>query len=251
MLSYNLFPNPTFEEGAQLDNPALALPGGGWQRGGSDPSIDLVVTNNSVSPTHALALLDADESNYGEWYLFLDLSGLANEGDVVDLQWFQLYSLTNGNMRLSFSFLDASGNRLTGQDYGVSGQSAGWKDDLAASTFERQFQRLIVPAGTTQLRVNFASGGSAAATGLMVIDDLSMRLGQLLITEIAAQPNGVNLTWYSLADKTYTVLYADALSPTAVWTPLVTGLSSGGTTTAYLDTASHAAGRGFYRVVQE
>lgn len=251
VLSYNLFPNPTFEEGAQLDNPALALPAGGWQRGGSDPSIDLVITNKSASPTHALALLDADESNYGEWYLLLDLSSLVKEGDVLDLQWFQLYNLTNGNMRLSFSFLDTSGNRLTGEDYGVSGQSTGWKDDLAASTFERQFQRLIVPAGTTQLRVNFASGGSAAATGLMVIDDLSMRLGQLLITQIATQPGGINLTWYSLADKTYTVSYADALSPTTVWSPLVTGLPSGGTTTTYLDTASHAAGRGFYRVVQE
>src|SRR5437867_273738 len=81
----------TFEAGIQLDDPILGIPLGGWSHGGSSPSMDLVITNNSVSPTHSIELLDNDPNNYGEWYLSptVDLSGLVAENDVVDIQWFQ------------------------------------------------------------------------------------------------------------------------------------------------------------------
>ena len=36
VLAGNFFPNPTFEEGVQLDNPTLGIPAGGWNRGGSN-----------------------------------------------------------------------------------------------------------------------------------------------------------------------------------------------------------------------
>ena len=38
VLAGNFFPNPTFEEGVQLDNPTLGIPAGGWNRGGSSSS---------------------------------------------------------------------------------------------------------------------------------------------------------------------------------------------------------------------
>ena len=154
VLAGNFFPNPTFEDGAALDDPILALPAGGWQRGGSSTAIDQMTTNNWVSPTHTLALVDNDAANYGEWYLFTDISTLVTDGAAVDIQWYQMFSTTNGGMRLSFAFLDKDNNTLFSQDFGVTGDSPGWNGSVAASTFDKQTQRLTVPPGTTQLRVN-------------------------------------------------------------------------------------------------
>jgi hypothetical protein len=251
VLAGNFFPNPTFENGDQLDNPTAATPAGIWHRGGSDGSIDQVTTANSVSRTHSLSLLDNDPANYGEWYGFLDLTGIVTNGEVLDFQWYQLYSVDSGNMRLSFAFLDAGNNTLTSHDFNVSGQSSGWNGSVASSTFERQLQRLAVPTGTTQLRVNFASGGASSVTGTMVIDDLSIQVGRLSITGVTRDVNGVNLTWDSLPTATYTVRFRSALGPATPWTPLVTNWASGGVTTSYLDTASHSGNQGFYSVVQE
>ena len=242
VLAGNFFPNPTFEEGVQLDNPTLGIPAGGWLRGGSSSLIDQVTTNNSTSPTHSLELLDNDPNNYGEWYMFLNLSGLVSDNDAVDIQWFQLYSITNGNMRLSFAFLDSGGNPLFNVDNNTSsdGTNAGWQGSVGPpSTFEQQFIRLAVPVGTTQLRVNFASGGSESVTGVMLIDDLSVRLSKPYITAATGQPGSFNLTWNSMASKNYTVQFSGTLSPTPTWTPLATNIIGGFPTTSYLDAASH------------
>ncbi len=249
--SFNLFPNPTFEDGAQLDNATLALPAGGWQRGGSDASIDQALTNNAVSPSHSLALVDNNDSGYGEWYMFLNLPGFATNAGVVDIQWFEIYNTTNGGMRLSFAFLDAANNTLASQDFNVTDASPGWTGSVDTSPFETRFERLAVPAGVVQMRVNFASGGSVNVTGVMVIDDLSMRLSQPLFSQITTGSDGVNLTWYSLPAATYTVQSTDNLSAATIWTPLTTGLGSGGLTTSYLDTAAHPGAKTFYRVLQE
>jgi hypothetical protein len=244
----NFFPNPTFENGDQLDNPTAALPAGIWNRGGSDGSIDQVSTGNSVSPTHSLALVDNNPNGYGEWYGYLTLAGVV-PGDVLSFQWFQLYSVSNGNpMRLTFAFTDAGNNQLASQDYNVSGDSPGWTGTVATSPFERQNHRLLVPAGTVKLRVNLASGGSSAVMGVMLIDDLSVTLSKPVITEFGFQPGGFNLTWESMPNKTYTVQFGSTLGSLAT---LATGVASGGLLTSYLDQAIHAGNAGFYRVIQE
>jgi hypothetical protein len=254
VLAGNFFPNPTFEAGVQLDNPTLAIPAGGWNRGGSSASIDQVTTNNSTSPTHSLELLDNDTGNYGEWYMFFNLSGLVTNNDAVDIQWFQLYSITNGSMRLSFAFLDSGNNQLFGIDYNTSpnGTNAGWQGSVGPpSKFEQQFQRLAVPAGTRQLRVNFASGGAASVTGVMLIDDLSVRLSKPYISAATGQPGSFNLTWNSMASKNYTVQFTGTLSPTPTWTTLATNIPGAFPTTSYLDTASHGGHQGYYRILQQ
>ena len=161
-------------------------------------------------------MLDNDTGNYGEWYMFFNLSGLVTDNDAVDIQWFQLYSVTNGSMRLSFAFLDASGNALSGVDYNTSpnGTNAGWQGSVGPpSTFEQQFQRLAVPVGTTQLRVNFASGGASSVTGVMLIDDLSVRLSKPYISAASGQPGSFNLTWNSMAEqKLYGPVYRNAFA---------------------------------------
>ena len=255
VLTGNFFPNPTFEEGIQLDNGTLGIPSGGWSHGGSSPSIDQITTNNSVSPTHSLELLDNDPNNYGEWYLSpaVDLSGIAVAGDVVDIQWFQIYSVTNGSMRLSVAFLDSKGNQLTSQDFNTAGngKSSGWNGTVAASSFERQLQRLLVPAGAKQLRFNFASGGASTVTGVMLIDDLSVRVSVPNFTDVTPQAGGLDLIWNGVPRKTYTVLFSSTLSPTPIWTPLATNISGVFPTTDYLDSATHAGNQGYYLIKQE
>jgi hypothetical protein len=250
ILAGNIFPNPTFEEGDQLDNPAAALPAGIWQRGGNG-SLDQVSTGNSVSPTHSLSLLDNSERDYGEWYGFLTLSGIV-PGDVLDLQWFQLYSVSNGGpMRLTFAFTDANNGQLESHDYNVNGDSPGWQGSVATSPFEQVNRRLLVPDGTVKLRVNLASGGASSVTGTMVIDNLSVALSKPRLTELVPQVGGFDLTWDSVPGKTYTVRFASTLGSPPIWTALATGLASGGLTTTYSDTTVHPGNTGLYQVIQE
>jgi hypothetical protein len=253
VLNGDFFPNPTFENGAQLDNPMLGVPAGGWQRGGSSSAIDQISTNDSVSPTHSLALVDSDINNYGEWYMFLNLAGLVTNNDAVDIQWFQVYSTTNGSMRLSFAFLDSGNNTLFGIDYNVTNQSPGWLGTVAGSPFEKQSQRLLVPVGTTQLRVNLASGGAASVIGTLLIDDLSVRLSKPVITAATGQSGNFNLTWNSMPSKLYTVSFTGDLSGTPTWTSLATHIpgATGLLTTSYQDLVVHGGNGGFYRIVQE
>ena len=252
VLSGNFLPNPTFENGDQLDNPTAASPAGIWNRGGSDGSIDQVSTANSVSPTHSLALVDNNETGYGEWYGYLTLPGI-NENDVLDLQWFQLYDTTNGGMRLSVAFTDASNNQLENHDFNVSGQSPGWLGTLAASPFEQRDERLLVPANAAKLRFNFASGGASLVTGTMLIDDLSVRLSKPIITAFGPEPGGFSLTWNSMPSKTYTVQFASVLaSPSTSWSSLATGIPGDvSLVNTYHDTVVHSGKSGFYRIVQE
>src|SRR5260221_7204302 len=80
-LPNNFWPNSAFESGSSLDSPTGTPTG--WNRGGSDPTICQVTTNNSTSPTHSLIVNDADIANYGEWYSDLILTGVANPGAPI------------------------------------------------------------------------------------------------------------------------------------------------------------------------
>jgi hypothetical protein len=262
ILEGNFFPNPTFEVGSLLDNPAAASPAG-WTRGGSDTTIDQVTTSNSVSPTHSLSLVDnsgpfPDSGTYGEWYQYLTLSGVS-ANDVFDIQFFRIYNTTNtddftsGSMRLTFGFRDAGGISF-GPEYNfeVGGQSPGWLGSVAASPFERVTGRFLVPAGTAQLSVKFASGGSGFVTGTMVIDDLSVRISKPVITSITVSGGDRTITWLSMPSKLYTVQFASALGSPTAWTSLITGLAGDvSLSNTYVDSIAHAGNAGFYRIIQE
>src|SRR5260221_377176 len=101
-LPNNFWPNSAFESGSSLDSPTGTPTG--WNRGGSDTTICQVTTNNFVSASHALIVSDADTNNYGEWYSDLLLTGVASPGAPLNLQWFELYNVTGGEMRLSVLF---------------------------------------------------------------------------------------------------------------------------------------------------
>src|SRR5207244_6716046 len=109
----------------------------------------------------------------GEWYSDVLLSGNASAGDVVNIQWFEMFNIANGEMRLTVRFLDALDN---GPDnhFVVSGQSAGWQGSIESSSFVKRNQSLTVPAGAVKMRCALVSGGPEATTGVYLIDDLSV-----------------------------------------------------------------------------
>jgi hypothetical protein len=262
VLAGNFFPNPTFEEGADLDDATLGTPAGGWQRGGSSPVIDQISTNNWTSPTHSLALVDNDTNNYGEWYMTFSLAGLATNSDVVDIQWFQLYNITNGAMRLTVEFFDTNNDNLESINYNTAlngtnngGSSSNWLGGIGVpSTFDQEFERVQLPAGTSTLQMHFASGGSSDVTGVFLIDDLSVRLSAPNITAVSGLPGNLTLTWNSMPTRTYSVLFNNTLSTNlSTWTPLATNIvGAGGSpfTSTYTDSVTHGSGNGFY-VIQE
>ena len=111
LLTNNFWVNPTFESGINL-NQTNGTPSN-WVRGGDDTNICQVITNNSVSSSHSLAVIDTDGS-FGEWYSDVTLSGNATNGATLNIQWYEMYSVPaqggSSEMRLTVTFLDANTN---------------------------------------------------------------------------------------------------------------------------------------------
>src|SRR6202012_2434233 len=123
----------------------------GWVRNGSDATIDQVTTANSTSPTHSLAVIDNETNNYGEWDADLALSSTnAAPGDLVNIQYSALYSITNGPMRLTALFFDANSNAISSTDFNMTGQSSGWAGTIAGSSFTVVTQQVTVPASAVR-----------------------------------------------------------------------------------------------------
>ncbi len=167
----NFWPNATFETGDNLDQPTGTPTD--WNRGGNNPAICQVTTENSVSATHALIVNDTDAAGYGEWYSDLDLDGLAAAGDDLDLHWSQMFNVTGGEMRLSLLLLDANGT-IGEQHFTTTGKSVGWKTTVADSPFVAVTKKVPVPQGALKIRLSLVSGGPSETKGVMVIDDLSV-----------------------------------------------------------------------------
>ncbi len=174
VLAGNFWPNPSFESGTNLDqtngNPTI------WNSYNSGTAVICqVTTNNYTSASHALVVVDNDPLNYGSWYSDqISLVGHANPGDTLNLQWFELYSITNDNMRVTFSFYNAGGNDVDDISFQVTGNSPGWQGSIANSGFTKVNQLVTVPPNATKLLVQLVSGGGADSIGFMMIDDLSI-----------------------------------------------------------------------------
>ena len=189
LLAGNFWINPTFESGQNLDEPS-GTPSG-WNRGGSDALIDQVSQDNSQSTSHSLAVVDSDAANYGEWYADVGLGGRANPGDALNLQWFQVYDIAGGEMRVSVLFLDGTDAVVGENHFPVTGQSAGWTGTLTASPMVKHNARVSVPETATKLRISLVSGGPAETTGVFLIDDLSVATvpNTLLTGNVWPNPN--------------------------------------------------------------
>src|SRR5258706_4784921 len=172
LLPNNFWVNSTFESGANL-NQTTGTPSN-WTRDGSDTTICQVITDNSVSSSHSLAVI-VNNASFGEWRSDVSLLGKATNGDVLDIQWYEMYNLSAPEMRLTVQVFNASSNVLGETHLTTSGtSSAGWRGTIATSTFTRRNAGLVVPAGAVTMRCALASGGFPGITGEMVIDDLSV-----------------------------------------------------------------------------
>ena len=207
LLPGNFWPNPSFELGSNLDQ-TNGVPTG-WNNWNSGSSyITQVTTNNYVSATHALALVDNDPVNYGSWYSnHAPLTNTAVAGSILNLQWFELYSITNGDFRVVFTFFDGGGNSLGGDhNFVVNGNSAGWQGAVAGSGFTKHNEQLTVPAGAVTIAVQFVSAGRGAETGIMMIDNLSIALrrrGQRSCRAISGRIQALNQgqIWIKLTES--------------------------------------------------
>src|SRR5450759_1880318 len=133
LLPNNFWTNSTFESGINL-NQTTGTPSN-WIRDGGDTTICQVITDNSVSPSHSLAVIDNNTdpiNGYGEWRSDVSLSGNATNGDVLNIQWFEMYNLSAPEMRLTVQFFDAALNVVGATDFAPSGtNSAGWVSTIA------------------------------------------------------------------------------------------------------------------------
>lgn len=172
VLAGNVWPNPGFEEGTELDLPT-GMPTA-WNRGGNEGALCVVINSNAVSPTHALAVVDDSDAGYGEWYANLPLGAATAGGRLLNVQWFELFSIPAGEMRVTLLFFDAANQVLSQNHYVARGNSSGWKTGIADSTFARRNEQVVVPSGAVRLQASLVSGGAADTKGSMVIDNLSV-----------------------------------------------------------------------------
>src|ERR1017187_5018 len=178
LLPNNFWVNSTFELGSNLDQ-TNGTPAN-WTRGGGDTNIDQVTTNNSVSSRHSLAVVDNDVNTitgYGEWDSDVDLTGNATPGQVLDVQWFEMYNISFPEMRLTVQFFNSStstdSSNLVGEThFTTSGTtSPGWVGgasvaNIANSTFTKRNGSLIVPCGAVKMRCALVSAGFPGITGI-------------------------------------------------------------------------------------
>ena len=87
----NLWPNPDFEEGEDLERPT-GCPRG-WTRGGMVQNIAQVLTLPPGGRGHALALVDDNSRSGGEWHCDIVLTNLDPAGTGVEFEWKELYTV--------------------------------------------------------------------------------------------------------------------------------------------------------------
>lgn len=83
-----------FEEGKDYDTPR-GVPAG-WVRGGLRRDCLQVIQCNPGSTNHSLAALDYHVRSFGEWFYPVLLKDHAKPGDVLTLDWLQMYSVGVG-----------------------------------------------------------------------------------------------------------------------------------------------------------
>src|SRR3954447_6556506 len=105
LLPKNFWVNPAFELGSNLNDITGTV--SNWNRGGNDPTICQIITNNFVSSGHSLAVIDSNAGDlYGEWYSDVNLGADVSGGDTLNIQWYEMYNLDGPEMRLTVLFFN-------------------------------------------------------------------------------------------------------------------------------------------------
>jgi signal transduction histidine kinase len=83
-----------FETGSNLDHPEGTPTG--WLRGGLRRDILQVARCGPTLTNHALAAIDPHLQSFGEWFRYIELAGRAKPGDVLRVDWKEMYSIGSG-----------------------------------------------------------------------------------------------------------------------------------------------------------
>src|SRR5437868_13004821 len=126
----------------------------------------------AISATHSISLIDNDAANYGAWETDQVLPCSAVEGRLLNLQWFEMFNVTGGEMRLSCQFLSADKAVINERHFVATGKSVGWVSTFANSPFVRRNEQAAVPAGAKDIRLSLVSGGAISVIGSVLIDNL-------------------------------------------------------------------------------
>src|ERR1051325_8301370 len=90
-----------------------------------------------MSSAQAIALVDTNTADFGQWFSPMRLFGKAVPGDLIEVQWWEMFSVTNGEMSVSIHFFNG-GKFLNYIDYVIRGQSSGWNGSPGSSFFTKR-----------------------------------------------------------------------------------------------------------------
>ncbi len=127
----NIWPNPTFDEGEELDQPD-GHPSG-WTRGGMGPKIARVLTLPNHQG-HVLALEDDNPRNGAEWRGELALPDRPKSGSQLTVEWKELFTVgAAGGQSASYPYLPPGDYVFHVVAVSPTGQPTGHEAALAIS----------------------------------------------------------------------------------------------------------------------
>jgi signal transduction histidine kinase len=165
----NIWPNPSFEEGEQLDLPTgLPL---GWQRGELGRSMAKILTLTLPDHRHVLALDDDNPRNGTEWRCELDLRGLARGGDDVVVDWQELFTVgAAGGHDVEYPYVPPGEYVFRVEGFTPTGEPAGCEAALIVSIPQVFWKRLPFLA--------FSALGALTAAALTAREITRRRMGR-------------------------------------------------------------------------
>lgn len=122
--------------GVDLNHP-LGVPRH-WMRDGSKPAIAQMLKVDSPEPRPVLAVVDDDPGKWGAWRTSFDFLYPVRPGDVLELQWKEMYSIGSGGIReASYPELSPGEYRFRAQAVSVTGEPTGEERSLAITVLPR------------------------------------------------------------------------------------------------------------------
>ena len=96
----------------------------------------------------------------------------------MQVQWFELFDTTGGEMRLSFFFRGPDNTVVNQRHFTVNGQSEGWTGDLATSPFVKRSEEVEVPENAVRFYAALKKAGVPAELHIYEKGHHGIRLGR-------------------------------------------------------------------------
>lgn len=144
----------------------------GWSVGGSEEIVRWLPKGTDGLRSNALAVVDESTGRYGAWVSQpIAIPGEARLAGRLEAVWEEAHSIDSNQMRVTFYFNDATGERLDALTWHASGTSAGWAD----RRFHRRSETLTLPHEAVSVQFSLVSGGPPATTGTYLLNSMTLR----------------------------------------------------------------------------